>query len=269
MVAVAAPPGVTVVTVPIANEFAGPAAPAVPGVPGVPCKPEGIPRCNVCDGDAPVMVAVAGPPGVTVVTVPIANEFGGPAAPSVPSVPSVPLVPLVPGVPGVPCNPLGMPRFSVWDGGVPVTVAVAAPPGVTVVTVPIANEFAGPVVPGVPGVPCNPLGIPRSNVCDGGVPVTVAVAAPPGATVVTVPIANEFAGPVAPSVPGNPEGIPRLNVCDGGVPVTFAVAAPPGATVVTVPIASEFAGPGAPEVPDEPRMSTAASGEVTNPSDPM
>jgi hypothetical protein len=84
---------------------------------------------------------------------------------------------------------------------VPVIVAAAEPP---LVTVPILRVLAGPVAPVAPVVPVAPVapvGSVRFRVCEGAVPVIVAAAVPP---LVTVPIDSEFVGPVAPVAPAAP-----------------------------------------------------------------
>jgi len=50
--------------------------------------------------------------------------------------------------------------------------------------------------------------MPRLSVWLGGVPVIEAVAEPPGATVETVPMASELAGPGLPAGPGTVEAAP-------------------------------------------------------------
>ena len=85
-------------------------------------------------------------------------------------------------------------------------VAAAVP----LVTVPIVSVFAGPaepvgpvapVAPVLPVLPVSPFGSTRLRVCVGAVPVIVADAVVPAAT---VPIESVFAGPVAPVGPRAP-----------------------------------------------------------------
>jgi hypothetical protein len=74
-------------------------------------------------------------------TVPMDRTFAGPAAPA------------GPGLPASPAAPRGRTSESTWLGALPVIVAAAAVP---LVTVPIDRLLAGPAGPGEPGGPWAP-----------------------------------------------------------------------------------------------------------------
>ncbi len=98
-----------------------------------------------------------------------------PAAPVI-VVPTV-TVAAAPAVPVAPVAPVGMPRLRVWLGAVPVTEAVAELPALSVETVPIASEFAGPVAPVDPVAPVAPGGP-----CGPAIPATTRAVGPAGGT---------------------------------------------------------------------------------------
>jgi hypothetical protein len=63
-----------------------------------------------------------------------------------------------------PVSPLGSTRLRVCVGAVPVIVAAAVTP---VLTVPTESVLAGPVGPVSPGVPCGPWSFDRTRVVSG------------------------------------------------------------------------------------------------------
>jgi hypothetical protein len=94
-----------------------------------------------------------------------------------------------------PCGPVGIVKFKVCVGEVPVIEAAAFEPATPVVTVPIDKTFDGP---GPPIMPSIPRGNVRFKVCVGEVPVIEADAGVEASTVVTVPMLKVLAGPGSP-----------------------------------------------------------------------
>jgi hypothetical protein len=89
-------------------------------------------------------------------------------------------------------------------------------------------------------MPCGPWGRTKFNVCEGLVPVIVALAEPPSTT---VPIFKTLEGPGPPIIPSTPLGNVKFNIALDAVPTFTTDAGVAALTVVTVPTAKVPEGP--------------------------